>query len=216
MEKISILIVDDHQLFRNGLKFILSESEDFEVIAEASNGEEFIQLLKTMKPDIVLMDINMPVMNGIDATRKALAVNPDLKVVVLSMYDDEQYYNSLIELGVKGFLLKDATSDELKTGILRIYNNHTYFSQDLLIKIIKNKESSVNINITAREKDVLELICKGLSNTEISEKLFISPRTVERHRANLLEKTESSNSIKLVLFAIKNNLVQLETNVGLD
>ncbi|MBK8808501.1 MAG: response regulator transcription factor [Bacteroidales bacterium] len=206
----SILIVDDHQLFRNGLKFILSDCEDFEVIAEASNGEEFIKLMKNLKPDIVLMDINMPVMNGIDASRKALAVNPDLKIVILSMYDDEQYYNSLIELGVKGFLLKDATSDELKTSILRIYNNHTYFSQELLIKIIKNKENSVNVNITAREKDVLELICKGLSNTEISEKLFISPRTVERHRANLLEKTSSSNSIKLVLFAIKNNLVQLE------
>lgn len=214
MEKISIVIVDDHQLFRNGLKFILSECEDFEIVAEASNGDEFIKLIKKIEPDIVLMDINMPIMNGIEASRKALAMYPDLKIVVLSMYDDEQYYNSLIELGVKGFLLKDATSDELKTGILRIYNNHTYFSQELLIKIIKNKENSVVVNITAREKDVLELICKGLSNTEISEKLFISPRTVERHRANLLEKTNSSNSIKLVLFAIKNNLVQLESVIN--
>jgi len=152
MEKISILIVDDHQLFRNGLKFILSESEDFEIVAEASNGEEFIKLIKNVVPDIVLMDINMPLMNGIDASRKALAMYPDLKIVVLSMYDDEQYYNSLIELGVKGFLLKDATSDELKTGILRIYNNHTYFSQELLIKIIKNKENSVDVNITEINK----------------------------------------------------------------
>ncbi|MDA3883455.1 MAG: response regulator transcription factor [Bacteroidales bacterium] len=210
MEKIKVFIADDHQLFRDGIKYILSESERFITIGEASNGKELLEKLERIEPDIILLDINMPVMNGIEAAKEILAKNPNQAILVLSMYDSEEYYNAFIDLGVKGFLLKDSSNHELMSAMDKILKGDSYFSQELLMKIIKNKDEAKDLHLTPRELDVLELICKGFSNFEISEKLFISQRTVERHRANLLEKTESSNSIKLVLFAIKNNIVHLD------
>lgn len=209
MEKIKVFIADDHQLFCDGIKYILSESERFTVIGEASNGKELLEKMERITPDIILLDINMPVMNGIEAAREILKKNPDQAILVLSMYDSEEYYNAFIDMGVRGFLLKDSSNHELITAMEKIIKGDSYFSQELLMKIIKNKDESKDLHLTPRELDVLHLICKGHSNFEISEKLFISQRTVERHRANLLEKTDSSNSIKLVLFAIRNNIVEL-------
>ncbi|MBN1415600.1 MAG: response regulator transcription factor [Bacteroidales bacterium] len=209
MQKASLFLVDDHQLFRNGLKFILNEREDMEVVAEASNGKEFLQLLDYASPDVVLMDIGMPVMNGVEATRLALEKYPGLKILVLSMYDESEYYNSMIELGVKGFVLKDVDNEELYQAILKVLAGGTHFTQELLLSIIKNKTSQSKILLTRREKDVLSLIIKGFSNQQISDKLCISQRTVERHRANLLTKTDSKNSISLVVFAIKNHLITI-------
>lgn len=206
---IKIIIVDDHKLFRNGLKFILSEIKNINVIAEADNGKDFLNLLKIEMPDIVMMDIKMPVMDGVEATREALRLYPELKIVVLSMFGDEEYYNSMINLGVKGFLLKDAETLELKTAIKMVHEGGTYFSQQLLAGLIKNKNQKEPIDLTKREKDVLQLICKGLSTSQIAEKLFLSTRTIERHRSNLLMKTNSPNSVSLALFAIKNQLVTI-------
>jgi DNA-binding NarL/FixJ family response regulator len=208
--KTSIFIVDDHKLFRDGLKFILHEIGDIEVIGEASDGKEFLDLLNYVKPDLVLMDISMPGMNGIEAAKLALEKFPDLKILVLSMFGDDAYYNSMIELGVKGFILKDCDASELKEAIKTILNGKNYFSQDLLIKLIRNKNNGPDIKLSKREKEVLTYICKGYSTMQISEILHISHRTVERHRASLLEKTDSSNSISLAIFAIKNNIVQLD------
>src|SRR6056297_2921344 len=131
MKKIRLIIVDDHKMFRDGIKFILEEIENVEVVAEASNGEELLSILKVIKPDMILMDINMPVMNGIDATKKAFEIYPDMKILVLSMFGDEAYYNSMIDLGVQGFVLKDADIEELRDAIQRIADGNTYFSQDL-------------------------------------------------------------------------------------
>lgn len=209
MEKIKVFIADDHQLFRDGIKYILSESERFTTIGEASNGKELLEKMERITPDIILLDINMPIMNGIDAAREILKSNPNQAILVLSMYDSEEYYNAFIDMGVRGFLLKDSSNHELLSAMEKIIKGDSYFSQELLMKIIKNKDEGKDLHLTPRELDVLHLICKGFSNFEISEKLFISQRTVERHRANLLEKTESSNSIKLVLYAIRNNIVQL-------
>lgn len=209
MKKIKIFIVDDHKLFRNGLKFILSEMPNIEITGEASDGKEFVDKSAEIDADVILMDINMPELNGIEASRIALQKRPDLNILVLTMFDDEQYYNSMIELGIKGFILKDADNTELIAAITRINNGSTYFSQDLLLKIIKNKSAASNVAITDREKEVLTYICKGYSNAEIADYLHISQRTVERHRASLLEKTDSSNSIKLVLFALRNNIASL-------
>lgn len=209
MEKIKVFIADDHQLFCDGIKYILSESERFTVIGEASNGKELLEKMERVTPDIILLDINMPIMNGIEAAREILKINPNQAILVLSMYDSEEYYNAFIDMGVRGFLLKDSSNHELITAMEKIIKGDSYFSQELLMKIIKNKDESKDLHLTPRELDVLHLICKGHSNFEISEKLFISQRTVERHRANLLEKTDSSNSIKLVLFAIRNNIVEL-------
>jgi DNA-binding NarL/FixJ family response regulator len=209
MKKIKTYIVDDHKLFRNGLNFILKENENIEVIGEASNGKEFLEVLQTTKPDLVLMDIRMPEMNGIEASRQALQMYPDLNILVLTMFDDEQYYNSMIDIGVRGFILKDADTSELKIAIQKVCEGNSYFSQELLLKIIKNKNNAPSITLSERELDVLTHICKGYANYEIADMLNISLRTVERHRANLLEKTGSNNSIKLVLYALKNNMVSM-------
>jgi DNA-binding NarL/FixJ family response regulator len=207
--KISVAIVDDHQLFRNGLKFIIENEDDMEVVIEASNGKQFLNFLQNLKPEVVLMDINMPELDGVETTRRALEIYPDLHIIVLSMYDDVEYYNTMIDLGVKGFILKDIDNDELADALRKVYNGGSYFSQELLLRLIKNKPTEDGIDLTKREKEVLELICKGYSNMQISEELFISQRTVERHRSSLLFKTNSKNSVSLVVFAIKNNLVKI-------
>jgi DNA-binding NarL/FixJ family response regulator len=207
--KITVAIVDDHQLFRSGLQFILESEPDIEVIIEASNGKQFLTYLNNLKPDVVLMDINMPEMDGIEASRRALEKYPDLHILILSMYSDIDYYNTMIEIGVKGFILKDIDNKELGNAIRKIHNGGNYFSQELLLRLIKNKPDGTQIELTKREKEVLELICQGFSNQEISEKLFISQRTVERHRSSLLFKTNSKNSISLVIFSIKNNLIKI-------
>jgi DNA-binding NarL/FixJ family response regulator len=209
MSKSTVIIVDDHKLFRDGLKFILSETGVADVIAEASNGKEFLQLLEKLKPDLVLMDINMPIMNGIEASKQALLKFPELNILVLSMYGDEEYYNTMIDLGVKGFLLKDADTSELKTAINKIIEGGTYFSQQLLLNIINNRQVQNTMKLTGREKEILTLMCQGISNNKISNDLHISIRTVERHRAELLDKTQSANSISLVIYAIKHGLVKI-------
>jgi DNA-binding NarL/FixJ family response regulator len=209
MDRYKIIIVDDHQLFRNGLKFILNEIKNVQVVGEASNGQEFLDILEYGIPDLVLMDINMPVMNGVTAAKIALEKYPQLNILVLSMYGETEYYNTMIDIGVKGFILKDVDNKELEDSINKVISGGTYFSQELLLNLIKNKTYSENITLTKREKEVLELICKGFSNQQISEQLFISQRTVERHRSSLLLKTDSKNSISLVVYAIKHKLISI-------
>ena len=204
----NIIIVDDHELFRSGIKVIISEIGEFNIL-EAGNGKEFLQILNSIEPDIVLMDINMPEMDGIKATERALKIFPDLRILVLSMYDDANYYNTFIDLGVKGFILKDTDVQELKRGIESVLNDKTYFSQNLLLSLIKERENNTNVDLSDRELDVLKLIARGLSTQEMSDALHISFRTVERHRANLLTKTNTNNSLKLLIFAIKNRLVEI-------
>lgn len=209
MEKISVIIVDDHKILRDGLKLILTEMGNINILGEASNGEDFIKLLDKCKPDIVIMDINMPVMNGIEASKQALAIYPDIKILVLSMYGDEQYYNTMMEVGVKGFILKESDFNELERAITALYENNHYFSQQLLLNIIRNKDNSTGVKLTPRENQVLTFICQGFSNAEIADKLFLSVRTVEKHRAELLSRTSSPNSVALVMYAIRNGLVKV-------
>jgi DNA-binding NarL/FixJ family response regulator len=213
MEKIRILIADDHQLFRNGLKILLNAFPEFEVAGEAANGEEFLKLLKNCPADIALMDINMPEMDGIEATRKALKLYPSIDIIALSMYGEEEYYYKMVDAGAKGFLLKDSDISEVKEAIISVKKGGNYFSQELLyhvIQKIKHREhESKSANLSKREKEILFKICEGLSNQEIAEALFISKRTVDKHRANLLGKTNSKNTASLILFAIKNKLIEV-------
>ena len=213
MEKIRIIIADDHQLFRNGLKILLNVFPEFEVIAEASNGEEFLKILKNTHADVALMDINMPEMDGIEATRKGLKLYPDLDIIALSMYGEEEYYYKMVDAGAKGFLVKDSDISEVKDAILTVRKGGSYFSQELLyhvIQKIKHRENeSKAANLSKREKEILFKICEGLSNQEIAETLFISKRTVDKHRANLLGKTNSKNTASLILFAIRNKLIEI-------
>jgi DNA-binding NarL/FixJ family response regulator len=205
-----VIIADDHTLFRQGLRLILEDIENLDVIADVANGKELINIVRELLPDLIIMDINMPQINGIEASRILLHEFPELKILVVSMYGDEQYYNSVIENGVKGFILKDAENTELRAAVNAILNGKTYFSQELLLKLIRNRKNSDQILLTQRERQILELICQGLNTTEIAARLFLSERTVDNHRANLLDKTGCRNSLSLVLYAFRNNLVDLQ------
>lgn len=210
MAKPGIIIVDDHRLFRSGLRYILVESGKYQVIGEASNGIEFLELLENKSPDLVILDIRMPVMDGIEAVKQALSKKPDLNIMMLSMYGESEYYSALVEMGIKGFVLKDADNEEFFIAIQKILTGGTYFSQELLLTVIRKNTLSVPVKLSRREKEILNAIGQGLSNQEISTLLTISQRTVERHRTNLLEKTSSKNSIQLIIYALRNNLITLD------
>ncbi len=205
-----IWLVDDHQLFRAGFRTLLSRLKGVEVEFEANDGVEFMERLKQGQPDLVFMDIAMPRMNGIETTQKALELVPDLKIVVISMFGEREYYDKLVDLGVKGFLLKSCDFQEVEMAISAVESGDYYFSQELMQQMSKPKDSKSSLliedELSAREKEILVEICKGASNQEIGDKLFISKRTVEKHRANLLLKTGSSNTASLVVFAVKNGL----------
>jgi len=214
-EKPEIIIVDDHQIFRQGLKSLVTIENIATVIGEASNGNEFIELLSHLKPDLVLMDIDMPYMNGMEATRKALELMPDLKIITFTMFGEEEYYYKMIDLGVKGFILKSSGINELEKAIHDVMLGESYFSNELLRKIINNfghknsPKTAEYEHITDREMDVLKQICLGLTTNEIAHALCISSKTVKSHRSNLLEKTGSKNTPGLILFAIKNKIVEI-------
>ena len=214
-KSIKLVIVDDHGLFRNGLKLLLNTTQLVQVVGEASNGAEFLELIKSGLPDIVLMDIDMPVMDGIEATRRAIAMYPDLKIITLSMFGEDEYYYQMIDAGVKGFLLKNSDISELKQAIQQVNAGKTYFSEELLLNMLRNiktvsiTEKQGEVSLSDREIEVLQQICKGLSNQEIADVLHISKRTVDKHRANLLEKTNCRNTASLVMFALKNKLIEL-------
>jgi DNA-binding NarL/FixJ family response regulator len=213
MNKIRIALADDHQLFRNGLRFLLGSYNEFEVIAEVSNGNELLRALGTSPADIVLMDISMPEMDGVEATGRLTRQMPDTRVIALSMYGEEEYYYRMVDAGAKGFILKDSDISEVHDAIIAVHKGGNYFSQELLyhvIKRIKNREQEVkSSNLSKREREILLKICEGLSNHEIADALFISKRTVDKHRANLLAKTGSKNTASLILYAIKNRLIEI-------
>jgi len=207
MNKIKIMIVDDYSMVRTGLSLLLKGNKNIEVIAEATDGADFLNLLENYSPDVVLMDINMPKINGIVATKIALQKNPEIKVIALSMYEDLEHIESMMKAGARGFLFKKVGSDELYKAIYTVMKGENYLSQDVL-KVLSNKfytgTTSVEpINLNFREKEILEVLCQGLSTSEIAQKFDLSPRTVECHKSHLLKKTNSKNTITLVLNAMK-------------
>jgi len=209
MEKIKIAIVDDHQILRAGLKVLLQCIDNTDIVIEASNGKEFIEQLEVTTPDLVIIDINMPVMNGAEAVKIARKKIPNLKIIVLSMNREEHFFKTMNDLGVDGYIIKESDYEELEHAIETVLKGGKYFSQELLLSMVNNKPTHMKINLSDREQEVLNYMCKGLSANEIADKLFISPRTVEKYRSDLLLRTESANSISLVVFAIKNGLVTL-------
>ena len=216
MNIIKIVIVDDHELFRDGLKYVLDQNDEFFVIDEAETGIEFLKLLDKHIPDIVLMDISMPEMDGIEATEKALRMHPNLKIIALSSYSDHIYYYKMIKAGVQGFVIKTSGKEDIENAINTVFKGENYFPQDILKNILfKISRDGVNslpgneIKISKREKEVLQLICQGNTNIEIASELCISPKTVDNHRTNLLSKTATRNSAHLVMFAIKHHLVEI-------
>ena len=212
-DKIKIFLVDDHNLFREGLKFLLSGNELISEIYEAENGKDLLENVLDVKPDIILMDIEMPEMNGIEATKEVLKIYPEAKIIALSMYANENFYSEMIDAGAKGFLLKNSKFEDVKKAIADVNEGKNYFSPEILEAIIKNlnkkKHQKKNSELTEREIEVLYNICKGLSNHEIADFLFISKRTVDKHRENILLKTQSKNTAGLVIYAIKNEIFEV-------
>jgi DNA-binding NarL/FixJ family response regulator len=211
-----IMIVDDHSLFREGLKLLVEHEGMGHVIAEAGNGEVFLRQLREQKPDLVLMDIEMPVMSGLEATIKARALYPDLKILVVTMLFTSDIYTDVINAGALGFVLKTSGKNELERAIKAVLGGDCFFSNELLRQIIANfnkpvRSEKVNdeTDITQREMEILNLLCEGLTITEIAEKLFRSVKTIEAHRSKMLEKTGTRNTINLILYAIRNNLVRI-------
>ena len=211
MEKeIKIALVDDHALFRNGLRGLIDGIDGCQVVAEASDGTEFLESKEAMAADVVFMDIAMPTLSGDKATALALERNPQLKIICLSMFGDEKYYSRMVEAGAKGFLLKDSSIEEVFAAIEAVTNNEEYICHEVMLALSeamrRNEDTEV---LSEREMDVLLGICRGLSTQEIADELFLSKRTVDTHRANILEKTGSNNTASLVVYAIKNNLVEV-------
>lgn len=215
-ENITLILADDHQIVRDGIKSLLQSEEKYKILGEAENGEQAIKMVKEYKPNLVIMDINMPVLDGIGATRIITENHPETKVLVLTMTSEQEHIKQMIEAGAGGYILKNSGREELISAIETIASGRNYFSDEVKDAIMQNmvqrqtrndKIAGEPVPLTRREKDVLALIVKEYTNYEIAEKLFISSRTVDAHRRNLLEKTGARNTAGLVKYAIENNLV---------
>lgn len=213
MGKITVILVDDHLLFREGLKLMLNLNPKIGMIYQAANGIEFLELLEKITPDIVLMDIDMPQMDGIEATIKALSKWPQMKIIALSMYGDDEYYIKMIEAGARGFILKNSDIEVVEQAIEAVMAGQNYFSSEVMANLVihlnKKKNDEAKNELTERESEILYHICKGLSNQEIADTLFLSKRTVDKHRENILSKTNAKNTAGLVIFAIKHGIIQV-------
>lgn len=211
-DTIHIAIVDDHELFRDGLRLVLQHINPSFEIYEACNGAEFLNMLKSQVPDLVLMDINMPVLSGRETITRALEACPDLKIIAVTMYGEEIYYLQMIESGVKGIILKKSGKVELKKAIQEVLDGGNFFSQEILKKMairLNRKNSEKYNDLTEREFEILINVCNGLTNNEIGDRLFISPKTVEVHKSNIFKKTNVKNSAQLVIYAIKKGLIEI-------
>lgn len=216
MKKIKVFIVDDQMLIRSGLKFQINEIAGLTVIGEATNGQEFLEFIENKMPDIVLMDINMPVMNGIEATRTAMHKYPGLKIIVLSSYGDEENLTKMMAEGIKGYLLKNVGKEQLREAILKVVDGKYFYSPEMLPVLtgeLVKKESKIDDQVklkdfTERQIEMLRYICQGMTNKEIGQKCGISERTAGGHRCTLLKKTGCKNTIGLIFFAIKSGLLK--------
>lgn len=214
MANIKVLLADDHQIVRDGIKLMLDPQAGIDVVAEAENGTEIEKLIADNHIDVAVMDINMPEMDGIAATRLIKEKFPDVKVLALSMSNDDSHIRQMIQAGASGYIMKSAGRKELTKAIYEVMEGRHYFSdqatQSIMMDLVKNKGKSSSpepIHITEREKEVLAMIVKENTNQEIAEKLYISPRTVDAHRRNLLQKTGARNTAGLVRYAFEHGLV---------
>ena len=215
MSKIKIIIADDYKIFRDGLKVSLSQDEDFEIIAEADNGEDLIACIEKSKPDVIIMDLKMPIMDGMEATQIIRKKYSDIKILVVSMYDDDKFIIHLMEIGANGYLLKNADPAEILKAIHSVFENGYYFN-DIVNKALLKKlvlkgnikpSFNQNVELTERELEVLKMVCEEKTATEIGKEIFLSPRSVEGIRQRLIEKIGVRNTAGLVMFAYKSGIV---------
>ncbi|WP_018617901.1 response regulator transcription factor [Spirosoma luteum] len=219
MRKIKLALCDDHTLFRIGMATIVGQIHDFELVLEAGNGQELIDKIPRKMPDVVLLDLQMPVMDGTATADYLREHYPLIKIVVLTMHDEDRMVLHLLEKGVSGYLLKDAEAGEVEKAVRKVMDEGVYLNEFVSKAMLRKMTNKTTVNkpvnafynskvlLSEREKEVLMLICEGLSTNEISEKIFLSPRTVEGHRLRILEKTGTKNTAGMVAYAFKNDLV---------
>lgn len=215
MTDIKVMVADDHSLVRQGIKKVLELEPTIRVIGETTNGKDTISLAKKLQPDIILMDINMPQINGIEATKIIKKEMPHIKVLVLTIHDDEEYVYETVRSGASGYLLKDVDPGKLVESILRIYEGKSIIHHSVAAKLMQefnrlsNPAKDAAVDLTSREQDVLKLIAQGCSNKEIASKLFISEKTVKNHVYNIFRKIDVSDRTQAALYAVRNNMVKL-------
>lgn len=215
MSKIKIAIADDYKIYRDGLKVGLSADDSIEIIFEADNGEDLMKALESNTPDVILMDLKMPILDGMEATKLVRQKYPTIKVLIITMYEDDKFIIHLMENGANGYLLKNAEPGEILKSIYAVFENGYYFNdvvnKALLKKLVlKNNfkpSFNQNIDLTEREQEVLKMICEEKTAAEIAKEIFLSPRSVEGIRQRLIEKVGVRNTAGLVMFAVKNGIV---------
>lgn len=215
--KIKIVMADDHRMFREGLRHLLEKEKDFTVVGEADNGRTAVKLAVELSPDIILMDVNMKDLNGIEATRQIISAAPSVRVIGLSMYSERQFVTEMLFAGVKGYLLKDAASDELALGIRTVMQNEFYLSPKIATEVIGeftrglNKDRSpVFSTLTAREREVLQMMAEGKTTKEIAFALEVSIKTIETYRQQIMSKLNIRTIAGLVKFALREGLISLD------
>jgi DNA-binding NarL/FixJ family response regulator len=217
MQKIKVLVVDDHTIVRDGICALLALAGDIEVVGEATNGSEALNRVRELNPDVVLMDIAMPVMGGLEATRRINKEFPKTKVLVLTQYDDKEYFFPVIESGASGFISKVAASSELTVGIRSVYRGDSYLSPSVTRLLVENYQRTAGErtnedpynHLTGREREVLKLLAEGNSTQEIADMLVITPKTVEGHKTNLMAKLGVHNRVELVKYALRKGVITI-------
>ena len=213
--EISVFLADDHKIIRDGLRSLLESQECMKVVGEAENGREALKLVNKLKPDVIIMDISMPDLNGIEATRQILTESPEVKVIALSMHSDRRFVIRMFRAGVSGYLLKDGAFGELVNAIEAVMDEGTYLTPKIAGILIKDLKNSANENsslsvLTAREREVLQLIAEGRSTKECADTLNVSIKTVETHRRQMMEKLEIHSIAELTKFAVREGITELE------
>ncbi|MFQ5718051.1 MAG: response regulator [Acidobacteriota bacterium] len=214
---IRVFIADDHTLFRQGVRRLLEDTEIAEVIGEAADGADAVRKVVECSPDVVLMDISMPHLNGIEATRQILKKTPEQRILILTMHDNEKYIGQILRAGAAGYLLKDTPSNDFLSAIKAVHRGDSYLSPSVSRKILdglfqdresRGRRTGVDL-LTPREREILTLLAEGKSNREIAELLFISPKTVDVHRTNIMKKLDIHSIVQLVKYAIHQGLVEI-------
>jgi DNA-binding NarL/FixJ family response regulator len=215
---IKILLADDHKITRDGLKALLESQKNMIVIGEAENGRQAVRLASDLAPDVIVMDINMPELNGIEATRQIIAELPETKIIALSMYSDKRYVVGMLKAGVSGYLLKNCAFDELVSAITAVVANQNYMSQKIAntvmkdyANILESSDSSPASMLTAREREVLQLIAEGLKTKDIATRIHVSVKTVETHRQQVMRKLNAKSVAELTKIALREGLTSLDT-----
>jgi two-component system response regulator NreC len=217
VKKVKLMVADDHKIFRQGIKKLLEEEPDLQVAGEAANGREAVKKATELKPDVILMDITMSTLNGLEATKQIKKVLPDVKVIMLTMHKNEEYVLQSFQAGASGYILKEGAVEELVSAIRSIHQDKSFLSPTIsktlidayLRKMETGKTETPFDLLTDREREVLQLIAEGYTNREVAKALFISVKTVEAHRAHIMQKLNIHDIAKLVKYAIQKGLVDL-------